>query len=212
MAPEMSPLSRRWLSAAVTLLLFTSSAIALAQNRVSEAAPAPDDAPSVRVANAEAMARAKKFVEFGDARFREQKFSDAFQDYRKAAEAAPNLPDAYFRQALAQAALGRYAPAMKSVRRAALLDADWPKCTPRLTQLYGDNQAVKQMHFEQLATAVEKDLDNKDLMFLLAIELLCDDQPTRAKLFFKRAEQLGIEPNLVKPFLRVTSDGKPQDL
>lgn len=81
--------------------------------------------PKVRVANAEAMARARQFIEYGDARFRQQQFTDAYQRYRKAAESAPNLADAYFRQAFAQAALGRYRPAVNSIRRGLALEPEW---------------------------------------------------------------------------------------
>lgn len=204
----------RMLLAAGTVWVSTLASPLRAQERPNDPlAPALNEGRAVRVANAEATARAKKFIEYGDSRFREQKFSEAYHDYRKAADAAPNLPEAYFRAALAQVALGRYEPAMKSVRRAALLDPDWPKSTVRLSHLYGDNRAAKQMHFEQLATTAEKDLDDRDLMFLLAIELLCDDQSARAKLFLKRAEKLGIEPGLVKPLLQTTrQDSEPQDL
>lgn len=207
-------LPARCLLAAAALGVFLPACGTTGQERANDpVAPAPDEKPRVRVANAEATARARKFVEYGYARFRQQQFSDAYQHYRKAAGAAPNLPEAHFRAALAQVALGRYEPAMKSVRRAALLDADWPKSTVRLSQLYGDNRAAKQMHLEQLATAAEKGLDNKDLMFLLAVELFCDDQPARAKLFFKRAGQLGIEPSLVTAFLDANpNEHNAQDL
>ncbi|HVA47725.1 MAG TPA: tetratricopeptide repeat protein [Pirellulales bacterium] len=163
----------------------------------------------VRVANAEATARARQFIEYGDARFRQQEFSEAQQRYRKASEAAPNLAEAYFREALAQIALGRYAPAMKSVRRGMALDPDWPTSRFRVDQIYGENRAAKQMHLEQLATAAEKHPENADLIFLLAVELFFDEQPSRAKTFFKRAGQLGTEDHLVRAFLDAIPRERP---
>jgi tetratricopeptide (TPR) repeat protein len=159
----------------------------------------------LRAANAPSLARARQFLEYGDARFRRQEVSAAFQRYRKAAEAAPNLADAYFRQALAQAAQGRYQPAVKSIQRGLAIAPDWPDGEFRLSQLYGDSLAAKQAHFEQLALAAEKEPDNGELFFLLGVEVLLDGQPARAKTFLRRAAELGLEGELVGPFLEVAS-------
>jgi tetratricopeptide (TPR) repeat protein len=161
--------------------------------------------PRVRIANAEALARGRQFLEYGDARFRKQEFSDALQRYRKAAEAAPNLADAYFRQGLAQAALGRYRPAVESLKRGLGIEPDWPGGEFRLGQLYGDSLAAKQMHLEQLALAAEKEPENAELMFLLGAQLLLDGRPAGARTFLERSAELGLEGKLVRPFLEASS-------
>ncbi|HWB07779.1 MAG TPA: hypothetical protein VG826_00945 [Pirellulales bacterium] len=159
----------------------------------------------LRVANAPSLARGRQFLEYGDARFRRQEFSEAFQRYRKAAEAAPNLADAYFRQALAQAALGRFRPAVNSIKRGMAIAPNWPSGEFRLGQLYGDSLAAKQTHFEQLALAAEKEPENSELLFLLGVEILLDGQPARAGTFLERAGELGLDSELVGPFLAVAS-------
>jgi hypothetical protein len=161
-------------------------------------APAP---PKLRIANAEATARARQFIEYGDARFQHQEFSEAYQRYRKAADAAPNLADAYFRQAFAQSALGRYLPAVKSLRRGLALQPDWPKSDFQLDRLYDRNRAAKETHFERLATAAEQQPENAELMFLLGVELFFDAQPARAHTFLECATDLGLDAELARGFL-----------
>lgn len=192
---------RTWLAVASGLL---------AAHLTSPAWTDDDDGPrpaglTPRVANAKASARARQFIDYGDARFRKQQFSDAYQRYCKASESAPDLPDAYFRQAVAHTALGRYAPAMKSIRRGMSLEPDWAKTTFRLDQLYGDSRAAKQMHLEQLALAAGEPPESADLMFLLGVELFFDGQPSRAKTFLERAAELGVEQHLVRGFIREAS-------
>jgi tetratricopeptide (TPR) repeat protein len=167
-----------------------------------------DDGPSpppVRIANAEALARGRQFIDYGDARFRRQQFTEAYQRYSKAGEAAPTLAIAYFRKAMAQAALGRYKPAVKSIERGMKLAPDWPQSGFRLDELYADNLAAKRMHFEQLATAAEKEADSADLMYLLGVELFFDGQPQRAQTFLARASELGTRREFVGGFLDMAS-------
>lgn len=158
--------------------------------------------PNVRAANARATARARQFLAFGDERFREQQFSLAYQRYKKAAQAAPDLADAYFRQGLAQIALGRYALAAASIQRGLLLQPQWPCGDFRLDQLYGDNRLAKKNHLEQLAEAAISEPDNADLIFLVGFELFVDGQAARAKVFFERAAALGEDAGLLKAFLQ----------
>lgn len=157
--------------------------------------------PAVRIANAESLSRAHRFIDYGDARFRHQEFSGAYQRYCKAAEAAPNLADAYFRKGLAQAALGRYESAVQAIERGLSLDRDWPQSDFRLEHLYGDNVAAKQAQLEQLATAAEKQAENADLMFLLGVELYLDRRPKQAATFLKRAAEIGTDERYLRPFL-----------
>jgi tetratricopeptide (TPR) repeat protein len=187
-------LNRARLAVAAGLLMLNSASAASAQVQFR-----------LRVANAEATARARQFIEYGDARFRHQEFSEAYQRYRKAADSAPNLAEAYFRQGLAQAALGHYRPAVKSLRRGLALRPDWAKSSFVLDDLYADNRAAKEMHLERLALAAEKQPESAELMFLLGVEVFFDGQARRAKTFLRRAVELGIESDLTEEFIEAAS-------
>ncbi|HEX7378435.1 MAG TPA: hypothetical protein VF278_15055 [Pirellulales bacterium] len=164
----------------------------------------PDDAelppPRLRVANEKALARARQFIEFGDASFRRQEFARAYDRYRKAAEAAPNLAEAYFRQALAQSAIGQFLPAVKTIRRGLAIDAEWSQAAFRLDQLY-PNRAAKEAHLERLALTAGEEPNNAELMFLLGIELYFDAQPARAATFLQQAVKLGLDEKRLHGFL-----------
>ena len=159
--------------------------------------------PKVRKSNAEAAARARQFVAFGDEHFHTQQYSDAYQRYKKAASAAPDLADAYFRQGFSLLAMGRYAPAARAFKHGLSLKPDWAKSTFRLDDLYGDNQLAKVAHLEHLATEATEHPQNPDLMFLLGIGLYIDGQAERARAFFERAAELGIDRQSVAGFLKV---------
>lgn len=159
-------------------------------------------AKKTRVSNPESLARARQFIAFGDEQFHGQEYSEAYQRYKKAAIAAPDLADSHFRQGLALFAMGRYAPAAKALRHGLALKPDWPQSHFGLDDLYGDNRLAKVTHLEQLATAATERPDNSDLMFLLGVGLYFDGQRDRARLFFERAQELGIERELTGRFLK----------
>lgn len=156
-----------------------------------------------RVSNPESIARARQFIAFGDEQFHVQDYSDAFQRYKKAATAAPDLADAQFRQAFSLLAMGRYAPAAKALRHGLALKPEWPQSRFRLDDLYGDNRLAKVTHLEQLATAATERLENSDLMLLLGVGLYFDGQAERARLFFERAQDLGADRESIAGFLKV---------
>lgn len=162
--------------------------------------------PKVRQSNAETLARARLFVGFGDERFHSQQYSDAYQRYRKAASAAPDLADAFFRQGFSLLALGRYAPAARVFKHGLSLKPDWAKSSFRLDDLYGDNQLAKVAHLEHLATEAAGRPQNADLMFLLGLGLHFDGQAERAKPFFERAQELGADRQAVAGFLKLMAD------
>lgn len=162
---------------------------------------------NVKAANAAATARARQFLEFGDERFREQQYLLAYGRYKKAAQAAPDLPDAYLRQGMAQIALGRYAPAAESIKRGLALETRGGGNKFRLDRLYGENRLAQTSHLERLAEAAWNDPQNADLTFLVGIVLFFDGQTTRARLFFERAADLGEDEGLLKQFLSARAEG-----
>lgn len=156
--------------------------------------------PRLRVANARSTARAQQFIDYGDASFRRQEFARAYDRYRKAAESAPNLAEAYFRQALAQSAIGQFLPAVKTIRRGLAIDAGWARSPFRLEQLY-PNRAAKEAHFERLALTAGDLPESAELFFLLGVELYFDGQHVRAATFLERAAELGLEEKLWRGFV-----------
>jgi len=155
------------------------------------AAADPDEADQPgRATNAQAMALAWKFIGYGDAHFAEQKYLQANARYRKAARAAPQLPDIYVRQGYAYLAMGRYDLSADAIRRGLGLDPTWPGSAFTSEELYGDNDLAKGAQLDALAKAAEDDPTNADLPFLLGVFLHFDGQADRAQAFFQRAEQL----------------------
>ncbi|MBW3597394.1 MAG: hypothetical protein KY475_08975 [Planctomycetes bacterium] len=159
---------------------------------VAPADPAAEalPAPKVRESNLAARERAQHFLAAGDRLFREQKHHDALQRYKTAAEAAPDVADAYFRQGFALVATNRYDLAADGFRRGLALEPSWAESLFRLDELYGDADLAKQAHLDALARAALDNPNDADLMFVLGVFLHFDGQADRARRFFVRAREL----------------------
>jgi len=143
-----------------------------------------------RGANPRSVAAGLRYVGQGDTHFIQQKYEDAYQRYKKAAQIAPRLATPHFRQGWALIALGRYDLAAEAFKRGLKIDPRWAESTFRLFELYGPNQATKTAHVDALAKAAADKPDNGDLLFLVGAFLFFDGQPDRAGLFFERAAEL----------------------
>ena len=143
-----------------------------------------------RGTNAQAVALAWKLIGFGDARFAEQKYSEANQRYRTASGNAPQLADAWFRQGFALAALGRYEQAVGAIKRGLKINPNWAKSDFNLKELYGADEMAKNAHRDALAEAAEAKPNDADLLFLLGVHLHFDGQADRAVKFFQRAKEI----------------------
>jgi len=154
-----------------------------------------------RASNAETRGLAWRFVTFGDIHFANERFADAYQRYRKAAEIVPELAEAYFRQGFALVGSGRYELAAKAFKRGLALDPAWPRAAFRLAELYNANPQTKEAHLEALATASEKEPNNADLLFLLGVYLFFDGHRDRAAPFFERTAQLIGPADYLRGFL-----------
>ena len=152
------------------------------------AAPAAE--PNLRATNQAAQRLAWTFVGYGDAHFANQKFNDANQRYRKATQAAPQLPVGHFRYGYSLIALGRYEAAAAALKQGLKLDPTWPVSDFSGNRLYGPNQLAKASHLSKLAEASEAKPNDGDLLFLVGVFLHFDGQKDRAKPFFERAAQL----------------------
>jgi tetratricopeptide (TPR) repeat protein len=175
------------------------------ENADDQAAPkeVPPKQPNPRGTNQEAVSLGWRFIGYGDAHFADGKYSDAYQRYRKAVQAAPQLAAGYFRQGYALAAIGRYDLAAKALKRGLALDAGWPASGFSNDELYGQNELAKTAHLDAMAKAAQEQPNNADLMFLLGVYFHFDGDPDRAAVFFRRAAQLtGVEDAHLKVFLR----------
>lgn len=145
---------------------------------------------NVRISSVTEKERADKFISYGDAQFGEQKYHQAAQRYKSAAETAPDVADAHFRQGHAYVASNRYDLAAQAIRRGLQLDPLWVNSSFRVDELYGKNQLAKTSHVDGLARAALADRGNADYLFLLGVFLHFDGQQERAQKFFRRAADL----------------------
>jgi tetratricopeptide (TPR) repeat protein len=165
--------------------------------------------PVRRASNERAFGLGWRFIGFGDAHFANQKYRDAYGRYKKAAEAAPTLADAYFRQAFALVALGNYPQAVKVLKRGLELDPAWPNSGFQVDELYGNSQLEKTAHLGDLAQAAADEPNDAELLFLLGVLFHFDGEPGRAAPLFQRAARLsGGNPAHLRPF--VEPAGQPQ--
>ncbi len=172
------------------------SNVALPVARLNPPAPKPPaDVPAAprkpNATNAEQKARAGRFIGFGDSQFEKQNYLAAIGRYKTAMSTAPDLAEAYFRQAFARVALGQYEAAASAFRRGLALRSNWRGTPFRLEDLYGKAPLPKNAHIEKLAMAVEDNPFDADLLFVLGLQLFFDGQADRAGVFLTRAAQLG---------------------
>ena len=135
---------------------------------------------------------ASRFLGFGDGHFAGGKYAAAYRRYKKAADAAPTLADAYFRQGFALIALGNYRQAARVFKRGLEIAPDWPRSGFRLQELYGPSAAAKTAHLGTLSQAVVDQPHDPDLPFLLGVLVHAGGEPDRAVPLFERATRLSV--------------------
>jgi len=193
---------KRFMGLQDTPSVSASSVNSVVSTNVTPGRAAEEKKPLVpRAANAETRGLAWRFITFGDIHFTNERFADAYQRYRKAAEVVPELAEAHFRQGFALLGWGRYEMAAKAFRRGLGLDPAWPRSGFRLNELYNANLRAKATHLEALAVASENDPNNADLLFLLGICLFFDGHRDRAAPFFERVAQLAGPADYLRGFL-----------
>jgi len=141
--------------------------------------------------NSATQARARKIVDSGDVLFQQQQFADALAKYKDAARAAPDLAHAYFRQAAADVALGRYEDAVSAIKLGLRLQSTWVDSQFRFAALYGPAELTRRQHFNALEQAVN-DRPTSDLLFLYGVLNFFDDAPQQAEPLLARAAALAI--------------------
>ncbi len=85
-------------------------------------------APKVRAANAESRARALRFIELGDRHFQQQDFRAAYERYKLAAQAAPDLVEAHLRKGQCLLALRHFDAAVPKGNACWRCGISMPRC------------------------------------------------------------------------------------
>lgn len=166
----------------------------------------------VRESNAEARQRAQQFLQFGDQQFAVRNFAGAYERYNKAADAAPDLAEPYFRLGHTLAALGRYDQAVDSYGRGLNLRPDWPSSGFQLAAIYRDQDAARSATLDALKRAAEAKPDDKHVQFVAGVQFFFDGQTETARGYFERANTLGVPATYVGPFLNVLRKEQADEL
>ena len=177
---------------------------------VQDADNADRPAPAARLVNRGALAASRRFIGFGDAHFRGGKYSEALHRYKNAAASTRTLADAYFRQAYALMALGRYEPAALAIEQGLALDRNWAQSGFHNDDLYGNNGEIKAKHIDALATAAADAPNDAALQFLFGVYLYFDGRPDEARPFFEHAARLLGDDAHVAGFLPREDEAPPQ--
>ncbi|MEX2140874.1 MAG: tetratricopeptide repeat protein [Pirellulales bacterium] len=156
----------------------------------------------VRESNAAARERARQFLEFGDQQFAAPNLAAAYDRYKKAADAAPDLAEPYFRLGHTLAAMGRYQQAADSFGRGLNLQPDWPARGLPLAELYRDKDAARLATLDLLKRAAANQPDDEHVQFVAGVQFFFDGQTELARGFFERAKTLGFPAAYIEPFLK----------
>lgn len=146
---------------------------------------------------------ARRFIGFGDAHFAAQRFAEAYQRYKRAAQTAPKLADALFRQGFALVALGNFQQAAQVWKKGMEIAPEWPRAAFRLEELYAGIPQAKAGHLDAVINAATRNPDDADLLFAAGVALYFDGQKDQARVFFEEA-LLTAQPitRYVDPFLK----------
>jgi tetratricopeptide (TPR) repeat protein len=154
-----------------------------------EAARVDRDEKPAFVSNPTARQRAARFMELGDGYFAQGNYVLAYDRYKSAVQATPDLVEPYLRRGQALIAMQSYDLASDTYLHAFKLHPNWAKTAFRLDTVYGNRQREKQDHLDALAAAAERQ-PTAELMFLVGAQLLYDGQAERSLKFFDRAKEL----------------------
>lgn len=154
---------------------------------IQAAAQAPIAPP--KLSNPTARARAWKFVEYGDRQFKRGDYRQAAERYRKAQTQAPDVADVYFRIGFAEMGAGKYVEAVSAIRDGLALKPDWPNSGFVLEELYPTAESKREV-FRQLHAYLEKNPNDADAQYLLAVLQHFDGQSEAAEVRFRRVVEL----------------------
>jgi tetratricopeptide (TPR) repeat protein len=158
-------------------------------------------------AAARAIDSAWKLISFGDSYFGNRKFADALDRYRRAAQAAPQVADAWFRQGFANAAMGHYDRAAKAIRHGLEIKPDWASSAFRLDDLFGDDTVAKKNLLDAMLKVAEAEPANADVSLLVGLCYHFDGKPEQASPFLRRAAEVGGNEAAMRNFLDAQQGG-----
>jgi tetratricopeptide (TPR) repeat protein len=188
-----------------------SAPVARARNADAPGLAADDAKPAPRPAGAKATETAWKLISFGDALFANRKYGDALERYRRAAQAAPQVADAWFREGFAHAATGHYDRAAKAIRRGLETKPDWANSDFRTDDLFGGDTVAKKNQLDAMLKVAEAEPANGDVALLVGLYYYFDGQPDRATPFLRRAAEIGGNDAAMKNFLSGKEEQKAKD-
>jgi hypothetical protein len=166
----------------------------------------------VRESNAAARERARQFLEFGDQQFAAPNLAGAYDRYKKAADAAPDLAEPYFRLGHTLAAMGRYEQAVDSFGRGLNLQPDWPSRGLPLAEIYRDKIAARLATLDMLKRAAANRPDDEHVQFVAGVQFFFDGQAEVARGYFERAKTLGSPAAYIEPFLKSWREAEAGEL
>jgi tetratricopeptide (TPR) repeat protein len=151
-----------------------------------------------------------RLVELGLLAFAAGEYGLAAQRFRQATQVEPRLVRAYFLQAQAEFALGKYRDAVMSIHAGMKLGKlQWPLMIvqPRV-DIYKDRAADFDVHLKRLDAAVTAQPNNSTLLFLMAHQLWFDGQRKDALALFQRAKPLTKDATYIDAFLLIGGPGQ----
>ncbi|WP_158545347.1 tetratricopeptide repeat protein [Bremerella cremea] len=137
----------------------------------------------------QAVERAARFIQAGDALFRQQRYSEALGRYKDAVAAAPGDAQGHLHKALAYLALNRSEEAVKALKLAVQQDPDVAESNLTLNGLLDSNAAAKASIIEANARRAVADPQNADLLFCVGVLLHFDGEDAQATKFFEAAQR-----------------------
>ncbi len=145
----------------------------------------------VKPSTPEAQIRALRLQDTGDQQLRAGRYNNAAQAYEKAIEAAEDIPDPYFRLAVAFIGKGRLVEAANTFEEAAALDPQLPSRFPKLDELLGlENRLAKEHLKEAVVQWANANVRDTQRLFLLGVVMYLDNDP-RAREILESASKLG---------------------
>lgn len=166
----------------------------LAQLAGADADPAAEirrRVADLKLSNQAGRDRSDQLIAEADRFFSQQQLPKAAQRYRQAIAAAPNYPKALFRAAHYFVAAGDYQNSLDAYLMALEISRDVRQPGFQLDDLYRGNMLDKLEHVNRLAEAALNAPEDGGLLMLVGLTLFYDQQPDRARTFFRSAAELG---------------------
>lgn len=145
----------------------------------------------------------QRLIRGGNDFFADGKYAQALSQYERAVTAAPLEPLAYFHQAQADLALGKYGQAVIAIQRGLRLHPHWHTADFQPRALYRERSGEFQQHLANLADLTGKNPNDESLLFLLGYQLWFDGKRDEAVVLLRKAATLAVDPTVINRFLEV---------